>query len=91
MSRRPQPRITNRLRFTAYHEAGHAVVAFHEGTAIHKATIEPSEGRYGSVTYTNPSHGIKFDIDYTLRSRGRVRSLIRSSLAGAIAQKMKYL
>ena len=90
MSSRPQPRITNMLRVTAYHEAGHAVAAFSERVAIQGITLEVCRDYAGRVIHANPYQGIKLDIDNTLRSRNRVRAVVRVLLAGFMAQKMKY-
>ena len=78
------------LRVIAYHEAGHAVVAFNERVAIHSITIKACRDYAGRVIRANPYQGIKLNIDNTLRSRNRVRAVVRVLLAGFIAQKMKY-
>ncbi len=90
MSSRPQSRITDMLHVTAYHEAGHAVVAFNERVAIHSITIEACRDYAGRVIRANPYQGIKLNIDNTLRSRNRVKAVVRVLLAGLMAQKMKY-
>jgi len=77
------------LRVTAYHEAGHAVVAFNERVAIHSITIEACRDYAGRVIRGNPYQGIKLNIDNTLRSRNRAKAVVRVLLAGYMAQKIK--
>lgn len=90
MSGKKQIRITNRCSTTAFHEAGHAVVACREGIAVNSATIVSTPDYRGLVTHADPLRGIRMDIEDTLRSRSRARALIRVCLAGHLAQKMKY-
>jgi ATP-dependent Zn protease len=89
MSGRPQSRITDILRVIAYHEAGHAVVAFNERVAIHSIKIAICRDYAGRVIRANPYQSIKLNIDNTLRARNRVRAVVRVLLAGFMAQKMK--
>lgn len=56
----------------AYHEAGHAVVAWAEGVRLHSATIVPSEGTMGSVTHGNCLRGCK--IDYAATDTNRLKA-----------------
>jgi hypothetical protein len=77
------------LRIIAYHEAGRAVIAFNERVAIHSITIMPSRDYAGRIIHANPFQDIKPDIDDTLGFRNKMRAVIRVSLAGFIAQKMK--
>jgi ATP-dependent Zn protease len=78
------------LRVAAYHEAGHAVAAFNERVAIQSITLEVCRDYVGRVIHANPYQGIKLDTDNTLRSRNRVKAVVRVLLAGFIAQKIKY-
>lgn len=76
-------------RDTAFHEAGHAVVAYKERVAIHSITIEACRDYAGRLIRAKPYQGINLNIDDTLRSRNRVKAVVRVLLAGFMAQKMK--
>lgn len=49
-NRKPSPRMSNDRILTAYHEAGHAVMALLMGRSIQKVSIIPSPNRLGSCT-----------------------------------------
>ncbi len=49
MNEHPNPKIDSQLIATAYHEAGHAVVALSLGRAIEKCTIVRNSIRLGAV------------------------------------------
>ena len=42
--------IYNRRTLSAYHEAGHAVVAYDQGVRVHGISIVPDEGRMGHIS-----------------------------------------
>jgi len=77
------------LRVAAFHEAGHAVVAFKERVAIRSITIAASRDYAGRLIRAKPYQGIQLDIDDTPRSRNRIKAVVRVLLAGFMAQKMK--
>lgn len=52
-----------KLEAVAFHEAGHAVIAWREEVKIKKVSIIPDTTRAGFVTYANPLRGIHLDID----------------------------
>lgn len=43
-------KIHDRRTLSAYHEAGHAVVAYDQGVRIHGISIVPDEGRMGHIS-----------------------------------------
>ncbi len=80
-------RRTKVLESTAYHEAGHAMMAWHEGLWINEISIVPDDDSSGRILHANPLRGIQLDIDNSNRARIRAESAIRVALAGAIAQR----
>ena len=78
---------TKALRSTAYHEAGHAVMAWHEGLSINEISIVPDHKSSGRIIHANPLRGIHLDMDNSNRARIRAESAIRVALAGPIAQR----
>src|SRR5262245_23920603 len=63
----------NDLRHTAYHEAGHAVIAFRLGYEMEKVTIKPSRGSLGR---------------YFCKDRPLAPDDIRIAFAGALAEAL---
>lgn len=80
-------RRTKTLMATAYHEAGHAVVAWHEGVRVQWATIIPGEGFSGRVKHANLFKGVNPEVDTSLRVRARVEKSARIAIAGRVAQQ----
>lgn len=77
--------ISKQLRATAFHEAGHAVAAFHLGIVVKRVSIVRGEDHNGLVSSSLPKG---FDPDsVNLRNRGIVESNIIMCLAGPIAEK----
>jgi hypothetical protein len=72
---------------TAYHEAGHAVVALFLGYKPRSATIIPAVDFHGQVKHDSPLRGIKLDIDDSDRARLRVERAIMICFAGPLAQQ----
>ncbi len=72
---------------TAYHEAGHAVIAWAQDVAITQVTIERDGKKLGSVEHSNPMKGLDLDWDNRPMARYRVEKAIRIALAGGIAQR----
>jgi ATP-dependent Zn protease len=78
---------TSRDVATAYHEAGHAIVAWHEKMVVHKITIIPDGETHGKVTHSNVLKSIHLDFNRSRRARQRAERSIRVALAGTIAQR----
>ena len=55
MKRAPR---TKDARATAYHEAGHAVMAWHEGVRINAVSVMPSPESWGMTDHANPLLGV---------------------------------
>jgi hypothetical protein len=72
---------------TAYHEAGHAVVAHHLGYKPSQASIIPTLDTDGHVLHPSPLRGVQLDIDGSDRARVRAERAIMIFFAGPIAQK----
>jgi hypothetical protein len=72
---------------TAFHEAGHAVIAWSLGLKVHSATIVPAPGIHGGVEHANPLRGIHLDYDGSDRARRRAEIAIIVCLAGPVAQQ----
>lgn len=75
---------------SAYHEAGHAVMAFLLGHRITSVTIKPgvtAEGEsYSGMVYSRPRGRIDFDVS-TPAMRIKVENMIMVTLAGDVAQR----
>lgn len=78
------------LRAVAYHEAGHAVMAWSYGTELYAATVNGDEG---TTDHGNPLFGV--DIEWSepdpaerLTARDLAEQAIRCSLAGDVAQEI---
>jgi hypothetical protein len=80
-------RSKSQIEATAYHEAGHAVIAYLLGYKPQSATIVPTVDAAGYVIHANPLHGFQLDIDGSDEARLRVESAITICFAGPIAQK----
>lgn len=70
-------------RLTAYHEGGHAVVAYYLETAdpVHKITIIP-HGPAGGFTMYRPEEDVQF------RTRTEMKENLVSMLGGRVAEKL---
>ncbi len=73
------------LELTAYHEAGHAVVAhvIPECDPVHKVTIVP-RGMAGGLTFYLPEE------DRYLQSRSRFRASLAAALGGRVAEELIF-
>lgn len=75
---------------TAYHEAGHAIIAFKHGTYLRAVTIEPSGDFHGLVSGNFVARIVKLDIgNIPPRVQRRIENYAVQALAGAAAQR-KY-
>jgi hypothetical protein len=81
--KRPQRRDLT----TAYHEAGHVVVAHYQKIAVRRATIEPGDGYHGKTESAKFPRAMQPDAEVTVRARLRLECQARIFLAGAIAQR----
>jgi len=76
------------IEATAYHEAGHAVAAFHVGRAVRAITIAPGEGYLGRVWhYPVTGKWLQPDIELTSRTRDYLETSITTLLAGPTAER----
>src|SRR5260370_14575354 len=73
---------------TAYHEAGHAVMAYFLGVRLKKVTIITNKDYVGSVLQEKVVRGLAPEVDISLRNFDRMEKLARIALAGNIAQKI---
>ena len=80
-------RSASQVEATAYHEAGHAVIACVLGYRPQSVTIVPTVDTAGHIIHINPLHGFQLDIDGSDEARLRLESLITICFAGPIAQK----
>ncbi len=85
------PLVSGRAKATAYHEAGHVVIATYLSMPVHTATIVPDKkGRtHGHVQHDLPLRRTSKEEVYelTLKARDRMERQIVVSLAGAAAQR----
>ena len=80
-------RRKSQIEATAYHEAGHAVIAYLLGYKPQSATIVPTVDAAGPLIHANPLYGFQLDIDGSDEARLHVESAITICFAGPIAQK----
>lgn len=78
---------TKHLKATAYHEAGHAAVAWHQGIRVRHVSIVPDAEYLGRVVHGDPLRGIRLDFDNSDRTRLRAERLCRVLLAGFLVEK----
>ena len=84
---RKSRKITDReRRLTAYHEAGHALVALHmeHATPVHKVTIIPRGQSYLGATFTMPKEDV-----YT-RSRLELLAEMAMTMGGRVAEEQIF-
>jgi hypothetical protein len=80
-------RSISQIEATAYHEAGHAVIAYMLGYRPQCVTIVPTVDTTGHIIQTNPLDGFQLNPDSSDEARLRIESLITICFAGPIAQK----
>jgi len=80
---------THNKQATAFHEAGHAVVAWLEGIRIEEVSIIPSEDSHGHVVHFIPRilRTTRLDVEVTPLAHHNLLREIRVLLAGEIAQR----
>ena len=76
------------LEATAFHEAGHAVMAFFEHLRVDEISIVENDDSKGRTRHEDPLRNIHLDIDGSNRARLRAEAAIRVALAGPIAQRL---
>ena len=82
-------RSKKQLETTTYHEAGHAVLAYHYGYKIKSVTIKRGEDSLGKMVADGLLKGLPHThIEITPRDRDKMEKHIRVSMAGIIAQKL---
>ncbi len=82
----PKKRPSKALVATAYHEAGHALVAYMERIRIKRVTIKPGETYSGGIV-TKPCVDSSVEYDNSRKQTVRVERAVRVLLAGAAAQR----
>ncbi|HEY6701787.1 MAG TPA: hypothetical protein VI137_13415 [Pseudolabrys sp.] len=78
------------VKATAYHEAGHAVVAAALRRKVHSITIIPDAEAHGRVRHESPLRGIRLDFDGSNRARLRAEEAIMIFLGGPIAERRAF-
>jgi len=71
----------------AYHEAGHAVVAWDQGLRIHRGTIHADGNSPGHVLHSWGVPAILFESGSGQSLRTAVERNVRAALAGEVAQR----
>jgi len=84
--------MTPELKRTAYHEAGHAFIAWRQHLRIKRATIKPHGERLGSVKHpklvsAQESRDLEANAEITSYVRDKLEKHIRVSLAGWEAER----
>ena len=80
-------RRTKKLESTAYHEAGHAVVAFELEIPVESVTIAPDEESVGSMIYQRRLQKLDDYGSISARRRATLEAHVRVLIAGWIAEK----
>jgi hypothetical protein len=72
----------------AYHEAGHAFMAWHLGLPVYRVTTIATQDASGLTVHSNPLRGINVELGLDQpRARIRAENAIMVSLAGPAAQR----
>ena len=77
------------LEATAFHEAGHAVCCLVQRIRLTSITVVASSDYWGSVSHSNPLHGMHIEYDDSPRAQRRIEQKALVCLAGIAAQQ-KY-
>ncbi len=83
------PKATKSLTATAYHEAGHAVIAWHLRLGIGRVSIvpDPDRGSLGHIE-TKVPRWIDPDVDLSPAAQDWLQRRIQMSLAGRASEKL---
>jgi hypothetical protein len=81
-------KITKKLESTAYHEAGHAVMAYHVRRRFKYVTIEQEEDSLGHILLSRWPKGIEPGIDSGARVENYLKNSILIDLAGHAAERL---
>lgn len=87
---RTQKKRWSKIERTAYHEAGHAVMAYLAKQRLKKVTIIPdNEGNEGMCTSSVLwMKKVQPDIDRSLKTRSKFEGYIMSTLGGVVAERL---
>jgi len=80
-------RITKSLWATAYHEAGHVIIALANKIAVHSVSIKPEGTTLGRAFTRNVLAGRWVDCDVSTQNRLRMERYSMVLLAGPIAER----
>ena len=80
-------RITKTLWATAYHEAGHAIIALANKIAVYSVSIKPEGTTLGQALIRNVMAGRGVDCDISTQNRLRMERYSKALLAGPIAER----
>ena len=81
-------RKSKALEATAYHEAGHAVMAWFLNVRVDKVSISPERDSLGHCSHEKIVRGRNPELDDSPRSRDQKEKEILVALAGGIAQRL---
>jgi len=76
-----------RIEVTAYHEAGHVIVAWHCRLPHQSVSIKADKTTFGRAIHSNPLRGRNLNRDATLRTYAIAHKLIMICFAGPLAQR----
>ncbi len=79
--------LADRRKATAYHEAGHTVVAWRLGADPRRATIIPHGDVQGEMIQESPIVEASLEFDGSDHARNRIERAIMICFAGPIAQR----
>lgn len=83
-------RPTKALIATAYHEAGHAVAAYHFGVRVKSVTIQPTDDSLGAVIHARLDRRTAEMVEYgsiTPGGREKVERMVVIVYAGGVAER----
>jgi len=78
----------DQLTRTAYHEAGHVVIAWRVGRAIKHVTVSPDGDSLGHAQYTAFPASFDPEVDESARTERTIATYVMCCLAGAEAESI---